>query len=137
MLLAVRLAPDRRRLPHLQTGKPSQDAFDDLAAPLFAAEATLAFALWREAYRRLGYNPKLVQLELAGLPADNIALMARICSYMDQVQNLSLAAAHYTDRPHRRFGVSAQATHAATDAAPRAAATHALVGVACSLGRPC
>ena len=50
--------------------------------------------LWREAYRRLGYNPKLVKLELADLPADNSALMARIHSYMDQVQNLSRAAAH-------------------------------------------
>ena len=68
----------------IRGGKPSQDRFDGLADPLLAAEATLAYALWREAYRRLGYNPKLVKLELADLPADNIALMDRIRSYMEQ-----------------------------------------------------
>ena len=38
-------------------GKPCQQKFDALAHHLLNAEATLAFALWREAYRRLGYNP--------------------------------------------------------------------------------
>ena len=68
----------------IRGGKPSQDKFDRLADPLLAAEATLAYALCREAYRRLGYNPKLVRLDLADLPTDSIALMARIRSYMDQ-----------------------------------------------------
>jgi len=68
----------------IRGGKPSQAKFDRLADPLLAAEATLAYALCREAYRRLGYNPKLVRLDLADLPTDSIALMARIRSYMDQ-----------------------------------------------------
>ena len=74
----------------IRGGKPSQDKFDRLADPLLAAEATLPYALCREAYRRLGYNPKLVRLDLADLPTDSIvlialiALMARIRSYMDQ-----------------------------------------------------
>jgi hypothetical protein len=94
----------------IRGGKPSQEWFDGLADPLLAAEATLAYALWREAYRRLGYNPKLVKLELADLPADNIALMVRIRSYMDQVQNLSRATAHYTDILRRCWiGASARA----------------------------
>ena len=84
MLLAVRHSADHRRLRIIRGGKPSQDRFDRLADPLLAAEATLAYALCREAYRRLGYNPKLVRLDLADLPTDSIALMARIRSYMDQ-----------------------------------------------------
>jgi len=113
----------------IRGGKPSQDKFDSLADPLLAAEATLAYALWREAYRRLGYNPKLVKLELGDLPADNIALMDRIRSYMDQVQNRSRAAAHYTDILRRCWsGASAHAPHGSTRA--RSAATHEAVGVA-------
>ena len=33
----------------IRGGKPSQDKFDSLADPHLAAEATLAYALWREA----------------------------------------------------------------------------------------
>jgi len=44
-----------------------------------------------------------VKLDLADLPADNMALMARIRSYMDQVQNLSRASAHYTDILRKRW----------------------------------
>ena len=67
----------------IRGGKPSQDKFDSLADPLLAAEATLAYTLGREAYRRLGYNAKLVRLELSDLPADNIAHMDLIRSCMD------------------------------------------------------
>jgi len=88
----------------IRGGKPMQDKCDHLAYLLLNAEATLAFALWREAYRRLGYNPRDVQLSLADLPADNLALMARIRSYMDQVQNLSRASAHYTEVLRQRWG---------------------------------
>jgi hypothetical protein len=107
----------------IRGGKPDQKKFDSLADRLLAAEATLAYALWREAYRRLGYNSKLVKLDLADLPADNIALMARVRSYMDQVQNLSRAAAHYTDILRRRWSVaSVRVGHGSTRA--RSAATH-------------
>jgi hypothetical protein len=113
----------------IRGGKPDQRRIAALADPLLAAEATLAFALWREAYRRLGYNHRLVKLDLADLPADSIALMARIRSYMDQVQNLSRASAHYTDILRRRWS-AAHVAHASTDAAQSAAAQHELVGAA-------
>jgi hypothetical protein len=112
----------------IRGGRPDPQAFDRLASLLLNAEATLAFALWREAYRRLGYNPKLVKLELADLPADTIALMARMRSYIDQVQNLSRASAHYTDVLCKRWGASVHAAHGSTGA--RSTATHELVGVA-------
>jgi hypothetical protein len=104
-LFVIPLIAERFRI--IRGGKPDQKKFDSLSDPPLAAEATLACALWREAYRRLGYNPKLVKLELTGLPADNIELMGRIRSYMGQVQNLSRAAAHHTDILRRRSGVSA------------------------------
>ena len=119
----------------IRGGKPDQRKADALAQPLLAAEATLAYALWREAYRRLGYNPRDVKLELADLPANNLAVMARIRSYIDQVQNLSRAAAHYTDVLRQRWGASVRMAHASTDAAQRAAAQHELVGVAASSSR--
>ena len=117
----------------IRGGKPCQRKADALAHPLLAAEATLAYALWREAYRRLGYNPRDVKLELADLPANNLAVMARIRSYMDQVQNLSRAAAHYTDVLRQRWGASVRVAHASTDALR--AAQHELVGVAASSSR--
>ena len=101
----------------IRGGKPCQQKFDQVADLLLNAEATLAFALWREAYRRLGYNPRDVKLELADLPPDNLAVMARMRSYIDQVQNLSRAAAHYTAQLRQRWGAaSARAAHASTDA---------------------
>ena len=96
VLPAVRHSADHRRLRIIRGGKPSQDKFDRLADPLLAAEATLAYALCREAYRRLGYNPKLVRLDLADLPTDSIALMARIRSYMDQPGAEPLARLKHT-----------------------------------------
>ena len=115
----------------IRGGKPDKQKADALAGPLLAAEATLAYALWREAYRRLGYNPRDVKLGLADLPSDNLAVMARIRSYIDQVQNLSRAAAHYTAQLRQRWGAaSVRVAHASTDAALRAAAQHELVGVA-------
>ena len=102
----------------IRGGKPCQRKADALAHPLLAAEATLAYALWREAYRRLGYNPRDVKLELADLPPDNIAVMARIRSYMDQVQNLSRAAAHYTDVLRRRWAGGCPLRRAARATSP-------------------
>lgn len=49
----------------IRGGKPDQRRFDALADPRLAAEASLTYAPWREAYRRLGCNPKLAKLELA------------------------------------------------------------------------
>ena len=57
-----------------------------------------------------------MKLDLADLPADNIALMARIRSYMDQVQNLSRASAHYTDILRHRWSATVCVAHASTDA---------------------
>jgi hypothetical protein len=44
-----------------------------------------------------------VKLELASLPADNIALMTRIRYHIDQVHNLSRASPHDTNRLRRRW----------------------------------
>jgi len=104
-LFVIPLLTEGYRL--IRGGKPDQQKFDALAQHLLNAEAAPAYALWREAYRRLGYSPKLVKLDLADLPPNtldgNIDLMARIRSYMDQVQNLSRASAHYTDILRRRW----------------------------------
>ena len=62
----------------MRGGKPRRETMDRIAHLLLNAEATLAFALWREAYRRLGYNHHLVKLELADLPADYAELGARM-----------------------------------------------------------
>jgi hypothetical protein len=86
----------------IRGGKADKRWFDALADPLLAAEATLAYAPWREACRRLGCNPKLAKLEFAAAPS-NLALMARIRPYVDEAQNLSRASAPYPGRLHRRW----------------------------------
>jgi hypothetical protein len=113
----------------IRGGKPDRAKFDRLGPLLLNAEAALAYALWREAYRRLGFNHRLVKLELADLPADPVALMARVKSYLDQIQNLSRVSAYYTEQLRKHYG---HAAHASTDAAHGAAAQHQLVGVATS-----
>ncbi len=126
-LFVIPLIVEGFRLMH--GGKPIQRMEDRLAHRLLAAEATLAYALWREAYRRLGLNPRDVQLQLADLPSGHAALSARMRSYIDQVENLSRAAAHYTAQLRLRWGAaSARAAHASTDALR--AAQPELVGVA-------
>jgi hypothetical protein len=52
----------------IRGGRPDQRWFDAFADPLLAAEATLASALWREACRRLGCNPKLAKLSNSPRP---------------------------------------------------------------------
>jgi hypothetical protein len=111
----------------IRGGKPDRAKFDRLGPLLLNAEAALAYALWREAYRRLGFNHRLVTLERADLPADPVELMARVKSYMDQIQNLSRVSAFYTEQLRKHYG---HAAHASTDAAHGAAAQHELVGVA-------
>ena len=105
--------------------QPREDRMTRIAHLLLNAEATLAYALWREAYRRLGYNPRLVRLELADLPATRRELLDRIRSYLDQFQNLSRAASHYTALLRQRWGAaSVPAAQGATGA--RRAAQHGL-----------
>jgi hypothetical protein len=116
----------------IRGGRPDRAKFDRLAPLLLNAEAALAYALWREAYRRLGFNHRRVTLERADLPADPVALMARVKSYMDQIQNLSRVSAYYTEQLRKQIG---HAAHASTDAAHGAAARHELVGVAASCVR--
>jgi hypothetical protein len=113
----------------IRGGKPDRAKFDRLGPLLLNAEAALAYALWREAYRRLGFNHRHVTLELAALPADPVALMARAKSYLDQIQNLSRVSAYYTEQLRKQIG---HAAHASTDAAHGAAAQHELAGVATS-----
>jgi hypothetical protein len=113
----------------IRGGKPDRAKFDRLGPLLVNAEAALAYALWREAYRRLGFNPRRVTLERADLPADPVALMARVKSYLDQIQNLSRVSAYYTEQLRKQIG---HAAHVSTDAAHGAAVRHELVGVGAS-----
>jgi hypothetical protein len=123
-LFVIALITDGFRL--ISGGTPCQQKFDVLVHPLLAAETRLAYALWREAYRRLGDNPGLVKLGLADLPVDDTALIARIRSSMDEVQNLSRASAHHTDILRWRWGASVHAAHGSTGALR--AAHHEAVG---------
>jgi hypothetical protein len=116
----------------IRGGKPDRAKFDRLGPLLLNAEAALAYALWREAYRRLGFNPRRVTLERADLPADPVALMARVKSYLDQIQNLSRVSAYYTEQLRRQVG---HAAHASTDAAHGAAARHVQAGAAAGTSR--
>jgi hypothetical protein len=113
----------------IRGGTPDRAKFDRLGPLLLNAEAALAYALWREAYRRLGFNHRDVTLERADLPADPVALMARVKSYLDQIQNLSRVSAYYTEQLRKQIG---HAAHASTDAAHGAAARHELAAVATS-----
>ena len=109
-------------------GRHCQEKVDALARLLVQAEASLAWALWREAHRRLGFDHRRLPLSPAELPPSHDELMERIRSYLDQVQNLSRVAAYYTDQLRRRWGaasVSAPAARGATPAAGQRASARA------------
>ena len=48
--------------------KISKSVFDQLPIFLAHAESRLDFALWREAYRRLGWNPRLIPIRAIRRP---------------------------------------------------------------------
>ena len=86
--------------------KISRSVFDQLPILLAHAEARLDFALWREAYRRLGWNPRLVTFQLFPLPETWDETATRFENYRRANMNLEACARLYAEDLRQRYGIA-------------------------------
>jgi hypothetical protein len=113
----------------------SPHIYEALMQMLPIAEARLRFALHRQAYRALGWNPRAIALEQI-LPITSWSdFGARFEAYRATMQDLHAAAAFFLNEHRRRHRIrtrvdanTVRAAHGSTGA--RSAATHEAVGVA-------
>ena len=112
--------------------KISKSVFDQLPIFLAHAESRLDFALWREAYRRLGWNPRAISFELFSAPEDWAETARRFENYRRACMTLEACARGYVEHLREQHGLnkSELVAHGSTDARLRRAAHHELVGVA-------
>jgi hypothetical protein len=107
---------------------------DRLAILVAHAEARLDYALWRQAYRRLGWNPRAVKQRFTALPptalwADTIT---RLKSYNLAFRNMERVVNDYVEhlREQHRIRRSDLVARGSTDARLYRAAHHERVDVA-------
>ena len=96
-------------------GKAFRDHFTLLLAP---AEARLDYALWRQAYRRIGWHPRGVTLQI--LPPNTAwsDTRSRLLSYAHAFRNMSQIVDAYVAHLRERFGIAERdlVAHGSTDA---------------------
>ena len=112
-------------------GKPiPQSAFEKLPHLLAHAESWLDFAIQREAYRRLGWNPQLVQFALHASPETWTETEMRFHRYQRIRRDPESYARICVEDLRAQYRIAKRAAHGSTDAALHAAAHHELVGAA-------
>ncbi len=109
-----------------------KSAYDDFPLLLAYAESRLDFALWREAYRRAGWDPRDVEFTLVEASDDWNETARHFQSYQRASRNLEACARAYVHELCERYNIAKRdvAAHGSTDARPCRAAHHELVGVA-------
>ena len=112
--------------------KISKSVFDQLPIFLAHAESRLDFALWREAYRRLGWNPRAISLELFPTPESWPDTTHCFENYRRACITLEDCARGYVEHLRAEHGLSRAelVAHVSTDARLRRAAHHEPAGVA-------
>ena len=86
--------------------KISRSVFDQLPIFLAHAESRLDFALWREAYRRLGWNPCAIPFELFSAPEDWADTARRFENYRRACMSLEDCARGYVEHLRAQHGLS-------------------------------
>ena len=104
----------------------SQRARDNFALLLALTEARLDYALWREAYRRLGWSPRDIQLQVfapAELWSDT---HARLVSFANAFRNMNAVVDAYVGHLRAQYNISKRdlAAHGSTATWLRHAAHH-------------
>ena len=108
--------------------KARRSALEGIYMLLSHAEARLAFALWRQAYRRLGWHPRGVQFHM--IPVDDWDdAQARFNTYHDAFRDMDGTVDGYVELLRAEYGISERdlVAHGTTDAVLCAAAHHELV----------
>ncbi len=99
--------------------KVPKSVFDAIPILLAHAEARLDFALWREAYRRLGWSHRLVMFSAFAPPADWLETEQRFEAYRRANMNLETTVRAYVEHLRAQYGISQrEAAFAASARAP-------------------
>ena len=79
---------------------------DQIALMLAHAELKLDYALWRQAYRRLGWNPRAVALDIIAPTTLWTDTLARIRAYAAAFANMNRVVDAYVDDLRERYNIS-------------------------------
>jgi len=83
----------------------SQSIRDRFALLLALAEARLDYALWRQAYRRIGWHPRSVSLEVFPPSTDWAYTQKRLRDFAHAFRNMNAILDSYVDHIRERFGI--------------------------------
>jgi len=84
----------------------SRSIRDRFALLLALAEARLDYALWRQAYRRIGWHPRGVALEVFPPSTDWAYTRKRLREFAHAFRNMNAIVDSYVDHIRERFGIS-------------------------------
>jgi hypothetical protein len=84
----------------------SRSIRDRFALLLALAEARLDYALWRQAYRRIGWHPRGVALEVFPPSTDWSYTQKRLRDFAHAFRNMNAIVDSYVDHIRERFGIS-------------------------------
>jgi len=84
----------------------SQSIRDRFALLLALAEARLDYALWRQAYRRIGWHPRGVALEVFPPSTDWAYTQKRLRDFAHAFRNMNAIIDSYVDHIRELFGIS-------------------------------
>ena len=112
--------------------------FQNICGFLAHAESRLVFALQRQAYRRLGWNPRLVRFTLIPAPDTLDEAKARYASYVIAFGDMNAVVEDYILDIRQRYNISRRAlvAHGSTDARLCRAAHHELAPARAASARP-
>ena len=116
--------------------KVRRSVFEAYPGLVAHAEARLVFALTRQAYRRLGWNPRLVRFNLIPATDNWDDTDERCANYLNAFRDMERVVDAYLEDIRRRYRIAERdlVAHGATDAALCAAAHHELLAASpCAL----
>ncbi len=126
MLIIFAMTSARKAATASQASRSIRDRF---ALLLALAEARLDYALWRQAYRHIGWHPRGVALEVFPPSTDWAYTQKRLRDFAHAFRNMNEIVDSYVDHIRERFGIGQRelVAHGSTDARLRRAALHELV----------
>ncbi len=126
--LVILLISSERRVMRGKTLRRS--VFETIALLLAHAEARLTFALTRQAYRRLGWNPRLVRFNLIPATYNLREVQERYANYVNAFGDMNAVVETYIEDIRQRYRIAERdlVAHGSTDARQSRAAHHELVG---------
>ena len=81
----------------MRAGAASKPLREHIALLVAFAESRLDFALWRQAYRRLGWDPRAIALHTIDPPALWPDTCQRMHSYAQVIRNMNRVVDAYVD----------------------------------------